>query len=155
MEFNATFIAAFISFIIFIVIMNLILYKPINDIVEKRQKFIDENYDVANKNNEQSKNLLENKQNQIKEAHKDAKEKFAQSYEEAKEKKNQTIEVAKKQAIVDIDEKVIDFNNQSNSAKDALKNDVVALAQMICDKFIQSDEKISANSELIDKIMQG
>ena len=155
MEFNATFIVSFISFIIFIVVMNLILYKPINDIIEKRQKFIGDNYDVANKNNEKSKSLLEDKQNQIKDAHKDAKEKFAFSQNEAKEKKSHTIDVAKKQSKVDIDERVIDFNNQSNSAKDALKNDVVALAQMICDKFIQSDEKVSANDEMIDKLMQG
>ena len=47
MEFNATFIVAFVSFIIFTVIMNLILYKPLSKVVAQRQQFIDENYEEA------------------------------------------------------------------------------------------------------------
>ena len=59
MEFNATFIAALVSFIVFIIIMNWILYKPISDIVEKRKKFIDENNNEAKNNSEKSKVILQ------------------------------------------------------------------------------------------------
>ena len=155
MEFNATFIISFISFIIFIIIMNLILYKPINNIIEKRQKFIDENYNEANQNNEQSKNILEEKNKQIKQAHNNAKEKYNLANINAKEKKTQSIYYAKEQSKVDIEENIIDFNNQSNNAKNILKNDIIFLAQMICDKFIQSEDKVNIQDELINKIMQG
>ncbi len=43
MEFNGTFLIATISFIIFTLLMNKILYKPINDIIEKRDRLFDDN----------------------------------------------------------------------------------------------------------------
>ena len=43
MEFNATFIFSLISFLVFMWIMNIILYKPIADIVAKRQKYLEDN----------------------------------------------------------------------------------------------------------------
>ena len=45
MEINATILVSAISFIVFIFIMNKILYKPVLEIIEKRQ-----NYIYANKN---------------------------------------------------------------------------------------------------------
>ena len=145
MEFNATFIVAFISFIIFIITMNMILYQPISDIVEKRQKFIDENYNEANVNNEKSKNLLKDKENKIQYIKNNAKEKLLNAQDNAKEKKNHNIHIAKQQANVDIEEKIIDFQNQSNNAREVLKNDTISLAQMICDKLIgEQAEKINS-----------
>ena len=47
MEFNATFLATIISFIIFVLLMNKILYAPILNIMEERRKFIDANYKAA------------------------------------------------------------------------------------------------------------
>ena len=44
LEFNATFIVAMLSFIVFITIMNAIFYKPILSVIEKRKDFIDSNY---------------------------------------------------------------------------------------------------------------
>ena len=41
MEFNATFIASAISFIVFTLIMNAVFYKPLGKVVSERQKFID------------------------------------------------------------------------------------------------------------------
>ena len=38
MEFNATFIVSAISFIIFVVLMNIILYAPLQKVVEERKK---------------------------------------------------------------------------------------------------------------------
>ena len=73
MEFNATFLVAFISFIIFTVLMNLILYKPISQIVLKRKQFVDANYDEANKNSEKKEAILQDKKEQIEKANEDAK----------------------------------------------------------------------------------
>ena len=48
MEFNATFIVSIISFVIFTLLMNEILYKPITKIVEEREHVINDNYECAN-----------------------------------------------------------------------------------------------------------
>ena len=43
MEINATILVSAISFIVFIFIMNKILYKPVLEIMEKRQNYNDAN----------------------------------------------------------------------------------------------------------------
>ena len=47
LEFDGTFIFALISFIIFVLMMNIILYKPITKIMDERQKFYDKNKNTA------------------------------------------------------------------------------------------------------------
>ena len=47
MEFNATFIVSVISFIIFTLLMNEILYKPLSKIIEERENLINDNYENA------------------------------------------------------------------------------------------------------------
>ena len=50
LEFNATFIVAIISFAVFIVIMNAIFYRPILEIIKKRDDYINSNYFDTEKN---------------------------------------------------------------------------------------------------------
>ena len=47
LEFNATFFVAMFSFIIFMLMMNSILYKPLSKIVEQREGIINGNYSDA------------------------------------------------------------------------------------------------------------
>ena len=58
MEFNGTFLIATISFIIFTLLMNKILYKPINDIIEKRNMLLDDNKTKVNTHNQNEKELI-------------------------------------------------------------------------------------------------
>ena len=46
-EFNATLIVAMISFVVFMFIMNAIFYRPILDIIRKRDNMVNENYEDA------------------------------------------------------------------------------------------------------------
>ncbi len=155
MEFNATFIVAFVSFIVFIIIMNQILYKPISDIVEKRQKLIDENYEEASKNQEKSKAILDDRLDKLNNARSRVREETALALEKAKEDKRKAQEDAKASAGLKIEQSVDALNQDKQNAINTLKNDVINLAQIISDKFIESDEKISqVDDETIDKIMQ-
>ena len=47
MEFNATFLVSAISFIVFTILMNKILYAPLEKIVDERENFINGNYSDA------------------------------------------------------------------------------------------------------------
>ena len=46
-EFNATLIVAMISFVVFMLIMNAIFYRPILNIIRKRDEFVAQNYESA------------------------------------------------------------------------------------------------------------
>lgn len=155
MEFNGTFIVAFISFIIFTFIMNIILYKPINDIVEKRKKYIDDNYDEAKNNAQKTKAILQDRKDKLSKAKFDAKEQVDKEVNSAKNKKDEITSNAKKQAKENIEAQRLQTLSESNQAKDALKGEIKGLAQLISDKFLNPDEKITeVDNAIVDKIMQ-
>ena len=155
MEFNGTFIVAFISFIIFTFIMNIILYKPINDIVQKRKKYIDDNYNEAKDNSQKTKTILEDRKNKLSKARFDAKEQVDKEVNSAKNKKDEITSNAKKQAKENIEAQRLQTLSESNEGKAALKGEIKNLAQMISDKFLNSDEKIAdVDNNLVERIMQ-
>jgi len=62
MEFNGTFLATIITFILFVFVMNKVLYAPLLGIMEERKKFIDSNYKDANENDAKSAELVYEKE---------------------------------------------------------------------------------------------
>lgn len=58
LEFDGTFIFALISFIVFMLIMNLILYRPITKIMEERQKFYDKNKNTVLESKKKAEEIL-------------------------------------------------------------------------------------------------
>ncbi len=155
MEFNATFIVAFISFIIFTFIMNIILYKPINDIVSKRKNYIDTNYDKAKDNSEKTKAILEDRKNQLAKARLGAKEDVDKKIGLIKNQREEITLKAQKEAKELVEQNRLQSINSSNEAKETLKVEIKNLAQMISDRFLNPEEKIAdMDNNLVDKIMQ-
>lgn len=98
MEFNATFIVSIISFILFVLIMNQILYKPILGIIEKRKKYFEDNSKIENDNKEKSQKLNEEYENVIEGASTDSKNIISDGLKSAKEKKAEIIKEAKEKS---------------------------------------------------------
>ena len=156
MEFNATFIVSAISFIIFVVLMNIILYAPLQKVVEERKKTVDNNYNEANANSEKSTALLKDRADKILKAGQDAKSVINAKSNDANIKRDEITQSAKEESLKNIEANREYFDNATQEAKEVLKANVVGLAQSISDKFLGSDEKIiGVDKELIDKIMQG
>ncbi len=156
MEFNATFIVSAISFIIFVVLMNIILYAPLQKVVEERKKTVDNNYNEANANSEKSTALLKDRADKILKAGQDAKSVINAKSNDANIKRDEITQSAKEESLKNIEANREYFDNATQEAKEVLKANVVGLAQSISDKFLGSDEKIiGVDNELIDKIMQG
>lgn len=111
MEFNATFLISAISFIVFVIIMNFIFYKPIEKIVNERQAFVDENFDEAKKNNLNSQKIIAEHDEKIDEANSEGKMIIVQKSDEAKKQKSAMILNAKEKSSNDI------LNNQKELEK--------------------------------------
>ena len=128
MEFNATFIIAFISFIVFTVIMNIILYKPINDIVQKRKDFIDANYNEAKSNADKTRTILDERKNKLASARQNAKERSEEKINSAKNKKDEITSKAKQSAKENIEKAITGTTgttSQTQNANSSSKYNVV------------------------------
>ena len=73
MEFNATFLISAISFIIFTIIMNIIFYKPIEKIMDERQKFINDAKNDAFNANTKADEILKDRETRLNQSVADSK----------------------------------------------------------------------------------
>jgi len=155
MEFNATFIVAFISFIMFTVIMNLILYKPLSDVVEARQKFVDDHYNEASIHKQKAQSLLTEKAEKIDKSKSDAKSIIISKAESAKAQKTALTTDAQQSALKLIDGAKSELQSSKNEAQNVLAGEVIGLAQQISSKILGADIAISnVDGEFVNKIMQ-
>lgn len=136
MEFNATFIASAISFIVFSIIMNAIFYKPLGNIVVQRQKFIDETLEEAKAHSAKSQLILRNKKHKLDITRQDAKKIILTKSDEAKAKKAELAQEAQQKASVKIEEAKGELYKSKDEAQGVLSEEVNKLAQDISAKIL-------------------
>src|SRR5574344_1419572 len=136
MEFNATFIISAVSYLIFAVLMNWILYEPIRKIVEKREKFLDENYEVAKNSDEKSKAILADKEEKFNKAKNEAKDFMNSKVEGAKNKQVDLKNEAQKKSA-DLGSLKKQESNEANSqTKASGESEVENIAEQIKSKIL-------------------
>ena len=154
MEFNATFLATIISFVLFVILVNKILYAPILNIMEQRKSFIDGNYSDAKKNEAKIEKLTQKKEEKLLEAKNDAKDIFNESVDEFKAQKDKIIEEAQANAQEEVEKSRVDLENLSNEAKEALKGSMTDLANDIVEKVIGYRSEVQGfDGKTVDEIL--
>ena len=141
MEINATFLIAAISFIVFVIIMNFIFYKPIEEIVKKRENFIDENLDEAKKNNAASQKLNDEYDKKINDANLYGKSVIDKETTAAKGKKAELIHEAQQKAAQKIITHQQELKKTYAEVKNSLQDEAKSLADEISAKLFGKELK--------------
>jgi len=136
MEFNATFIVSAVSFIVFVFIMNAIFYKPLQKIVEDRQKFIDDHYKEATLAHAQSDSLIKEKEQKLDETKHEAKKIIVDKSEDAKKQKAILAAEAQQYAAQVIDGAKDELQKSVENAQEILSENAKTLAQQISSKIL-------------------
>mgnify|MGYP003311477645 CR=1 FL=1 len=136
MEFNATFLIAAISFIVFAFIMNQILYKPMAKIVQMREKYISDNENAANEANKNANALIDDKNEKTKIANQEAGQIIAQGANNAKEQRNQLVNDAQINFKNRVEENKNTLREEKNNIKNSMGNNTHELAHSIMSKIM-------------------
>ena len=136
MEFNGTFLVTIISFLLFVFLMNKILYAPIRNIVEIRQEMIDDNYTSADKNNQKAEELNTERENKLVEAKDDARKQYNEIIGDFKSQRTAIIQTAQTEATQELENEYNNLNSVSNEAKEVLKSRMTDLANDIVEKVL-------------------
>jgi len=154
MEFNGTFLVTIISFIVFVFIMNKILYEPISKIVGERQNFVEGNLHSAEENNKKAKEIYTEKEEKIAGARNEAREKYAAALSGYKDKKNGIIKDAQEQAGIELQQAYENLNNLSDEAKEGLKGKMTDLANDIVEKIIGYRSEVQGfDNDAVNKVL--
>ncbi len=136
MEFNATFIVSVISFIIFTLLMNEILYKPVSKIVEEREHLINDNYESAKESKEQAGAIYADRDEKLSKTAAENKKLTAETLAKANaDAKNKTTD-AKQNSIAQINEAKSDIQNRSEALNNEIKGRIDELADNISAKIL-------------------
>ncbi len=136
MEFNATFLASIISFLVFVFLMNKILYSPMEKIVKERQKFIDENFNSADENYKKADGLEHQREEKLVGAKNEARSKYNDSVNGFKAQKADILKQAQDKTNAELEEEYQKLNNISNDTKEGLKGRMTDLANDIVEKVL-------------------
>lgn len=136
MEFNATFLVSAISFILFVFIMNAILYKPVIKIMEEREAFLKANSDEAENARKTTDKIAEKKQTELAAARAEATATVSDGTEKFKaENKAETDEFEKTQKIRAEEEKSV-LKNEAEKSKEQLNIGSAEISKIIVDKVL-------------------
>ena len=136
MEFNGTFLATIVTFILFVFVMNKVLYAPILNIMEERKNFIDSNYKAANDNDAKSAELIAEKEEKLSDAKEEARGKYVEAVDNYKAQKAEVIADAQSAAQTELEASKAELENLSNEVKEGLKSSMNDLANDIVEKVI-------------------
>ncbi len=147
MEFDATFLIAVISFVVFVLIMNKIFYAPILKIMQERQNFVADNFDYARKTKEETAKHLKYHDEELEKSRTEARLEVAQKSQQLKQERSKVISEYKAELFDNISKEKESLRNSAIEAKETLKDSVVDIAKGISEKLLGSD----INPEWINK----
>lgn len=154
MEFNGTFLVTIISFVLFVFVMNKILYEPINNIVAQRREFVDENLRTADINHKKANEISAQKEEKLKGARNDARNKYSDAVVDFKNKKNDILKNAQCDADNELMQTYENLNNLSNEAKEGLKGRMTDLANDIVEKMIGCRSEVQGfDNDAVNRIL--
>lgn len=136
MEINATILVSTISFIVFIFIMNAILYQPVMQIMEKRQKYINDNKEEAQQHRKKAAELVEDRNNKIADAQRKSRDVVAAKADSLKEEKARVLADTKNSVGVYFDEQKQNLAIQKEQALKNMRADVADLANRLTTKLM-------------------
>lgn len=156
MEFNGTFLATIITFVLFVFIMNKILYAPILGIMEERKNFIDSNYKDASENDKKCEVLSEERETELNTAKNDARIKYLSTIDEFKQDRQTKIESAQEAEREELERSNEELAHLSDEVKDGLKGSMANLASDIVEKVIGYRSEVQGfDSSVVDSVLWG
>ena len=139
LEFDGTFIFALISFIIFVTLMNLILYRPVSKIIKERQKFFDKNAEITKSSKQKAIDVLKSRDEEILGAKIEASDILKSMQEKTKANKEFALK-NKKDDIKNLLSKNEDVLNQNKvQIKEELKPEIETYVKLAVSKILNEE----------------
>lgn len=154
MEFNATFLVSAISFIIFTAIMNKIFYKPLESVMDERQKVIDDAKSDAMNSDNKADAILKDRDDRLNKSLVDSKKIVADKINEANENSKALTNNAKQKSQDEIATAKSNLQDEAIKTTEELKSKVKDLAEVISSKVLGMDCHIeNTDDELVNRIL--
>lgn len=138
-EFNATFLVAMLSFVVFMFIMNAIFYRPILNIIRKREDYIESNYKDAKDISQKAQEITNEYNEKLSKAKDEARHDTALKIEAVQKEEFSKIQQAKENSKTEIQSRKEKMEADTLELKEHVNSEVVSdIANDITSKIIGS-----------------
>ena len=156
LEFNGTAIVLAISFVIFVILENLIFYKPMKKVLDERENYIADNEKSANDNLSTAQSLVEEKDKKIAEAKGKSSQLLNETSLKTQEKFDAAVKDAKQNSNAKLDELKNNLEEEKVAAQDELKKEIGVYAANIISKILKKEvTMVNVQDEVIEKALRG
>ena len=142
-----------ITFIILVLILKKVAWKPILTALDKRESDIKESLAQAEKAKDEAKKILEENQANLAKAEDESKKIIEQSRAYAESLKEQLIKDSKDQAKKIVDEASSEIQRKKDAAFEELKGQIAEIAVNAAEKIIRESLDAQKSKQVIDKYL--
>ncbi len=141
LEFNATLLAQIVDFIILLIFLRLVVYKPLSRLLNQRSENIEKNIAVAEQERQQAEQLKAGYEAEMRRARGQAQDIIQKAAKAGEEQAAEIIESAKNEALRLKESALAEIQHEKQKAVTELRDQVASLSIMVAGKII--DQKIT------------
>lgn len=150
-----TMIFAWVNLLILFFVLKKILFKPIKNMIDKRQEEITNLYDDANKSKEDAKALKEDYETKLEKANEESEQIIRDATRKAQLKEEEILHEAQENAAKVLARAEEQIDMEKKQALNDIKDEVSDMAVAIASAVLERDVKEEENQEIIDNFIEG
>ncbi|MFA7467872.1 MAG: F0F1 ATP synthase subunit B [Desulfotomaculaceae bacterium] len=154
LEFNGTFFAAIFHFILLLVLLRLVAYKPLVKLLEERRLHIESSIADAEREKTEAQKIKAEFEEEMKRAREKAEDIIQRATKAGEEQSQEIIAEAKKEAGRIKDEAISEIRMEKEKALAALRDEVASLSIVVAQKIINERITDDLQHDLIEKFIE-
>jgi len=149
-----TLLTQVVTFIILLVILRFVAYKPIMRMLDERSKRVKESMEQAESVKEQSAHAEDELKKQLEEASREGQDRIARAVKAGEEVKQKAQEEAKKEAETLLNRARTEIQRERDDAIGEVRREFADLTVLAAGKVIEKSLDKEEHRELIDKVLE-
>ena len=155
LELDATFIFAFISFLIFIFLMKIICYAPITKIIAEREKFYEKNKQTVSKTKTKIESVKKEFEREISKTKLESSKMLKNATEENQKQKSEILSAKKVELSNSVDEFKNSLSKSANNVKVELRGEISGYVKEAVSRIIKVDPSlVNIDESRIDEVLK-
>ena len=146
LELNFTFILFALSFLVFINLLNLTLYKPVGEIIEKRKGLVESDLNKASSYAKEANECIQNYQSQIKQARSDSQDIIQESIKQVEKVKQEKISNLLSTLTKEKEEALKKIKIEEKSTMQKLEGEIKILTELITNQILGKEKDLAGSS---------
>lgn len=154
-EINATILAQILNFLILVVILRAVAYKPVARLLQQRSDKIRNSLNQAEADRKAAEQTLADYKAQLSDAHKKAQEIVDKANVTARKEHDAAVEETRREIERMKSSAQVEIENERNRAFDEMKSQIVALSLAAAGKVVSKNLDSKENDKLVNDFIAG